>query len=40
MHRLLIEKGLGDRMETAPSYWKVLGKVGWFNLRKHASAGA
>ncbi len=31
LHRLLHEKGDGERMETAPSYWKVLGKVGWFN---------
>ena len=29
LHRMLLEKGLGDRMETAPSYWQVLGRVGW-----------
>jgi len=38
-HRMLLEKGLGDRMETAPNYWKVIGKVGWFN-RKGAEATA
>ena len=31
MHRLLVAKGLGDRMETAPSYWQVIRKVGWLN---------
>jgi len=31
MHRLLIARGLGPEMETAPSYWHVLGRVGWFN---------
>ena len=38
MHRLLLEKGLGDRMEIAPSYWKVMGMVGWFNRRKSVEA--
>lgn len=31
MHRMLVERGLGPKMETAGSYWQVLGKVGWFN---------
>lgn len=38
LHRLLLEKGLGERMETAPSYWKVLGMVGWNNRRARAAA--
>ncbi|MEM7060553.1 MAG: fatty acid desaturase family protein [Pseudomonadota bacterium] len=35
-HRLLLSKGLGERMETAPSYWKVMGMVGWFNRKDRA----
>ena len=38
MHRLLLEKGLGERMETAPNYWSVMTKVGWRNRRAKAAA--
>lgn len=38
MHRMLIQKGLGTRMEVAPSYWKVLGMVGWFNRGERVEA--
>lgn len=31
LHRLMIDKGYAAKMEIAPSYWHVLGKVGWFN---------
>ena len=31
MHRMLLGRGLGERMETAGTYWQVLGRVGWFN---------
>lgn len=37
MHRMLVARGLGERMETAPSYWRVLGKVGWFNRGEKAA---
>ncbi len=33
LHRMLLARGLGDRMETAPSYWEVLGRVGWKRVR-------
>lgn len=38
LHRALLAKGLGDRMETSPSYWSVLGKVGWNYRRERAAA--
>ncbi len=31
LHRLMVEKGHEPEMEIAPSYWHVLGRVGWFN---------
>ncbi|QPH54994.1 fatty acid desaturase family protein [Pontivivens ytuae] len=31
LHKLMVEKGYGDKMRVAPSYWKVLGEVGWRN---------
>ncbi|MEM0988360.1 MAG: fatty acid desaturase family protein [Pseudomonadota bacterium] len=40
LHRLLQEKGYDERMETAPSYWRVLGMVGWQQLSpERARAG-
>jgi len=30
LHRLMLAKGHGASMELAPSYWHVLGRVGWF----------
>ncbi len=38
MHKKLLEQGLGDRMETAPNYWKVMAKVGWFNRKDRVPA--
>ncbi len=38
MHRMLLAKGLGDRMETAQNYWQVMAKVGWFNRKKMVAA--
>ncbi len=38
MHRILQEKGLGERMETAPNYWHVMAKVGWRNIKGRATA--
>ncbi len=31
LHRMMIGKGHGPDMEIAPSYWHVLGRVGWLN---------
>jgi fatty acid desaturase len=31
LHRLMVEKGHEPEMEIAPSYWHVLGRVGWFD---------
>ncbi|MEM9140966.1 MAG: fatty acid desaturase family protein [Pseudomonadota bacterium] len=38
LHRALLAKGLGERMETAPSYWSVMARVGWFNREGRAAA--
>ena len=35
MHRLLLERGLGPKMEIGESYWQVLGRVGWNRLAAH-----
>jgi fatty acid desaturase len=29
MHRLLIDKGLSNRMRVAPSYWQAMAEAGW-----------
>ncbi|MEM7422203.1 MAG: fatty acid desaturase family protein [Pseudomonadota bacterium] len=34
LHRLLLDKGYGDRMTLAPNYWHVMKMVGWDNLRR------
>ena len=34
LHKLLIEKGYGDRMTTAPNYWHVMKMVGWDRLKQ------
>ena len=31
LHRLMVQKGHEAEMEIAPSYWHVLGRVGWLN---------
>ena len=31
LHALMVEKGHEPEMEIAPSYWHVLGRVGWLN---------
>lgn len=31
LHRLMVEKGHEPEMEIAPSYWHVLGRVGWLD---------
>ncbi|MEM7212856.1 MAG: fatty acid desaturase family protein [Pseudomonadota bacterium] len=33
LHRLLLKKGYGDRMTTAPNYWHVMKMVGWDRIR-------
>lgn len=33
LHALLLSRDLGPNMELAPSYWFVLGHVGWFNRK-------
>jgi len=38
LNRLLLAKGLGQRMETAPSYWTVLGRVGWSRRKARAAS--
>ncbi|MEM1164081.1 MAG: fatty acid desaturase family protein [Pseudomonadota bacterium] len=37
MHRMLLDKGYGDRMETATNYWQVMLKVGWLNRLRTAT---
>ncbi|MGD1926296.1 MAG: fatty acid desaturase family protein [Paracoccaceae bacterium] len=36
LHRLLIEKGYGERMTLAPNYWHVMKMVGWDRFAKPA----
>jgi fatty acid desaturase len=31
LHRMMMEKGHEAEMEIAPSYWHVLGRVGWMS---------
>lgn len=40
LHRLMIEKGHGPEMEIAPSYWHVLGRVGWLDRSRRAGSVA